>query len=154
MRHGRRSDSGETLIEILMTVVILGTTVLAILAALLTAISSSEYHRKQANADIAAKAYAEALRLTVGQLYQDNWCTSHAAGYTLTVAPTYPTDWSGTVSVTALGGCPSGGPISTNVNSPQYRTATVTATATGGVTAVQNIVLIPSWCYNSSASTC
>lgn len=156
MKPRERGDAGETLIEILMTVVILGTTVLAIVAALWTAISASAFHRQQTDADVAAKAYAEALRLTVSQMSQDDWCTAHST-YVPSPLPAYPTDWTGSVTA-SFGSCPNKGPISANVNSPQYRTATVTATTSGGVVATQTIVLTPSWCYwnksGSPGSTC
>ena len=156
MHRGTRSDSGETLIEILMTVVILGTTVLAVIAALWSAVAASDYHRKQADADVAAKAYAEALRLYVSQLTAPNWCRS--GGYTPAVGSyVLPSDFGGSVGGTVTvksgdwGACPTA--ISTsNVHTPQFQTAKVTATTASGVVATQSIVLTPSWCWSQSAS--
>src|SRR5215510_16442827 len=58
-------DRGETLIELLVTVVLLGTAVVAIVAALGTAIRVSDIHRKQANGGAYVRAYAEALETYV-----------------------------------------------------------------------------------------
>jgi type II secretory pathway pseudopilin PulG len=60
-------DRGETLVELLVTVVILGTAVVAIVAALGTAIRVSDIHRKQANAGAYLRAYAEALETYVAK---------------------------------------------------------------------------------------
>src|SRR6185369_1991475 len=64
-RNRLDDDRGETLIELLVTVVILGTAVVAIVAALATAIRVSDIHRKQASAGAYVRAYAEALETYV-----------------------------------------------------------------------------------------
>jgi type II secretory pathway pseudopilin PulG len=63
-RHPR-DDRGETLIELLVTLVILSTAVIAIVGALATAIKVSDIHRKQANANAYVRAYAEAIETYV-----------------------------------------------------------------------------------------
>ena len=62
MRPGPdRADAGETLIEILLTVVILGIAVAAISGALLTANKASTMHRQQALAQNALRVWAEQI---------------------------------------------------------------------------------------------
>ena len=57
-----RSEHGETLVEILVTVAILGLAATALLGALGTVTSASSLHRHQATAEIAIRDYAEAVR--------------------------------------------------------------------------------------------
>jgi type II secretory pathway pseudopilin PulG len=67
-RSGRAiptGDRGETLIELLVTVVILGTAVVALVGGLALAVRVSDMHRKQATAGAAVRAFAEALQTMV-----------------------------------------------------------------------------------------
>jgi type II secretory pathway pseudopilin PulG len=66
-RRPPQRDRGETLIELLMTVLILGTAVVAVVGALAVAIRVSDVHRKQATAGAAVRAFAEALEQAVAQ---------------------------------------------------------------------------------------
>ena len=52
-------DRGATLLEVLMAVVILGITAAAVLGGLLTSVTVSDVHRKQATAGVVARDYAE-----------------------------------------------------------------------------------------------
>ena len=61
---GRR-DRGETLIELLVTVVVVGTAVVALVAGLATAVRMSDIHRKQATAGAHVKAFAEKIEAAV-----------------------------------------------------------------------------------------
>jgi type II secretory pathway pseudopilin PulG len=132
-------DRGETLIELLVSIVILGVTATAIMGALAVAANASTYHRREANTGVVMKDYIEALEAAVSQRTGASWCSTAAATY----APSYtaPTNASATPSV-SLGGCPS-----TSANTPQFQTATVTVTASDGRTESQDIVLAPNWCY-------
>jgi type II secretory pathway pseudopilin PulG len=66
MRRGRRGkDGGETLIELLATIAIMGTAVLVIIGATGTAIHLSDIHRKQATAGAYMRAFAEAIEARV-----------------------------------------------------------------------------------------
>lgn len=62
--NGRRGggDAGETLVELLITVTLLGIVIVALLAGLATAVRLSDTHRAQANADVALEAAAEAVK--------------------------------------------------------------------------------------------
>lgn len=63
MNHWRaaRRDSGETLIEILAAVVIIGLAGVAIVTAMTVSIRLSDYHRKQATSSAILHNYAEKL---------------------------------------------------------------------------------------------
>lgn len=60
-----RADRGETLIELLVTVVILGITVVAIVGGIGVGIRMSDIHRKQATAGAYVRNYAEAVQSSV-----------------------------------------------------------------------------------------
>jgi Tfp pilus assembly protein PilV len=67
LRYRNRGDGerGETLIEILVAVIILGTAVIAVIGSLIVAINMSDLHRKQATAGTVLRDSAEALDSTV-----------------------------------------------------------------------------------------
>jgi len=66
MRPRRRgNDRGETLIELLATITIMGTAVVAIVGATATAIHLSAVHREQANAGAYLRQFAEAIETKV-----------------------------------------------------------------------------------------
>jgi len=71
MRAGLRvnSEAGFSLAEVLVTVVIVGITFTAILGGLATAITVSDYHRKQATADTIARDAAEWVKNSVSTVY-------------------------------------------------------------------------------------
>jgi len=54
-----RDERGETLLELLITITIMGILFVAVLMGVATAISSSTSQRHQANAEVAVRAYAE-----------------------------------------------------------------------------------------------
>jgi Tfp pilus assembly protein PilV len=58
-------DRGETLLEILVAVVLLGVAVVSVVGALLTTVQMSDLHRKQASAAVAARDYAETVERRV-----------------------------------------------------------------------------------------
>jgi Tfp pilus assembly protein PilE len=55
------ADRGETLVELLITIVIMGVTVVAVVGGLMTSIQMSDIHRKQATAGAAVRDYAETV---------------------------------------------------------------------------------------------
>src|SRR5207247_9636520 len=57
----RTDERGETLLELLMTVVIMGITVVAIVGGISTSILMSDAHRKQSTAGAAVRDYGEAV---------------------------------------------------------------------------------------------
>jgi Tfp pilus assembly protein PilV len=61
------NDRGETLLELLITVVIMGVAVVALVGGIATAIRMSDIHRKQAEAGAYVRAYAEAIENAVAR---------------------------------------------------------------------------------------
>ncbi|HEY7224361.1 MAG TPA: type II secretion system protein [Micromonosporaceae bacterium] len=112
-------ERGETLIELLVTVVILGTAVVAVIGALMVAIRVSDLHRKHATAGAAVRAYAEDLERLVSATptgykpcadagyYQSNAAYSGPAGYTPHVLDVKV--WSGTDFVEVSADCMTSG---------------------------------------------
>ncbi len=94
-------DSGETLIELLVTVAIMSTAVVAIVGATATSIHLADIHRKQAKAGSYVRAYAEALETAVSK--SPTGYKSCAVPGDYTGSGIYPSPESGYVpSVTAV----------------------------------------------------
>ncbi len=73
-----RDEAGESLIEIVIALVILGAVVSAMLATIATSATSSKGHRDLVTADAALRNYAEATKSAVRTS-----CTSSGATYTV-----------------------------------------------------------------------
>ena len=61
MTTRRRGERGETLVELLITIMIIGTAVVAILAGIAVASNSSDEHKKQVGVVVVLRDYAEAV---------------------------------------------------------------------------------------------
>ncbi|MFC7495969.1 MULTISPECIES: type IV pilus modification PilV family protein [unclassified Nocardioides] len=72
MRVQWRSDSGETLVEVLAAVIILGIAGVAIVAGLQLSVQASDIHRKQTTGSAYARSYAEAI---------ERWVAADAGHY-------------------------------------------------------------------------
>lgn len=91
-----RRDRGETLVEIVITVVIIGVAVTALVSALATSAAAGGAHRTNVSTDTVMRNYAEATKAAAQS------CTP---GATYAVAYVPPTGY--TVAVTPTGGrCP------------------------------------------------
>jgi len=81
--HTRRrpgsNDEGETLIELIIAMAIMGITVVAIVGGIATTILMSDIHRKQATAGAYVRNYAEAVQTYVA-----------AGHFDASASPTYP----------------------------------------------------------------
>jgi type II secretory pathway pseudopilin PulG len=64
-REVARDDRGDTLIELVLAVAIMGVVMVAVLGAVVTAVVMSDTHRDQATAGAAARNYAEAIQTMV-----------------------------------------------------------------------------------------
>jgi type II secretory pathway pseudopilin PulG len=95
------SDSGESLIELLIALVIMGIAVVAIVGGIATSIIISDIHRKQATAGADVRSYAEAIQNAVTTTGYPT-CGNLPAGFTFSAGPGYTasvTDskvWNGT----------------------------------------------------------
>ena len=88
--HRATGELGETLVELLITVAILGISFVALLAGLATAIGSTATHRGQANADVVILSAADAVK---SQTYAA--CTSTSTpSYNPTTGVAVPAGWS------------------------------------------------------------
>ena len=61
IHRGRRGERGETLIEILATIIIMGSAIIAIVAGIAVAVNSSDEHKKYVTVDTVLRDYAEAV---------------------------------------------------------------------------------------------
>jgi type II secretory pathway pseudopilin PulG len=89
----RRSESGETLVELMITIAIMGVSIVAILGAIWTSIRISDYHRKTTDADVVLRNYAEVIKsnsaaVPVGAASYD---ASYRPCEVLGTSGTYPT---------------------------------------------------------------
>lgn len=81
-------DRGESLIEILVAVLLLGLTVTAIMGGLLASVKLSDVHRKQATSGADARSYAEVVdQYVAGNHYVECAVTSTYAPATVGFAP-------------------------------------------------------------------
>jgi Tfp pilus assembly protein PilE len=76
MRRPTRNEQGESLLELVIAVAILGIAVVAIAAGISVSIIVADTHRKQATAGFVAKSYAEAIEQYVA-----------SGGYAVCAAP-------------------------------------------------------------------
>jgi type II secretory pathway pseudopilin PulG len=84
-------DRGESLLELIVAVTIMGIAVVAIVGSLGTAVLMSDIHRKQATAGASARDYAEAVETAVA-----------TTGY-VACASSYPTGFSAPTGYVASG---------------------------------------------------
>src|SRR5205085_7474269 len=90
----RRDEGGTTLVEILVAVVVLGTAVLSLVLGVGSLATRSDGHRRMATADTVARSYAEALKLTMSQRWnQPSWCS--ASPYDVSTNYTVPSGLNG-----------------------------------------------------------
>jgi hypothetical protein len=108
-RTGSR-DAGETLVELLITIMIMGISVAAVLGALVMAIGASKLHRNQAEAQDRLRNWAELV--SGDTTYGD--CPGTTSAFP--AAPSMPTGMSATIAGVQywdgsafVGGCPVSG---------------------------------------------
>jgi prepilin-type N-terminal cleavage/methylation domain-containing protein len=97
------AEEGFSLVELLVTIIIVGVTFSALLGGLITTITVSSLHRKQATADSVARSAAEWIKDSVANPFQP--CAtggtyslsglSVPSGYSVAVTGVENWDWSG-----------------------------------------------------------
>lgn len=93
-----RSERGDTLVEVIVSVVILGIVTAGLLAGMTTTTASSNISRNQADAEAVLTSVSEAVRDPTAYPYQ---CPGD---YTLGALPSLPTGWSASlVTITSDG---------------------------------------------------
>ena len=105
MHAGRRpgsNDDGETLIELLIAVAIMGITVIAIVGGFATSILMSDVHRKQTTAGAYVRDYAEAVEHYVAVPGNFNATTSPIALQTAVATDGFAAPTGFTAAVTSV----------------------------------------------------
>ncbi len=99
LSHRARADGerGETLVELLVTITIMGILFIAVVAGVATSISMSDFHRQAGASEGVIRAYAERVLDPTDVPYVD--CAT-TASYANPIGFTLPTGW--TASITAL----------------------------------------------------
>jgi type II secretory pathway pseudopilin PulG len=97
-QHNRHNDSGETLIEVLCTIIIIGSAISALVAGLGSTALNTLRHRDQATANTVLRSYAEALKQTTTSegFYTNCRTTPYAVPASLY---TLPTGWTAPTNV-------------------------------------------------------
>ena len=92
-----RSDRGETLIELVVAVAILGLAAVAILGGLMMGVRTSVMHRNDATGGAYVRSFAEAIQTSVdGNGYKP--CSSAAAAYEGVAVPDLPAGYAKSVT--------------------------------------------------------
>jgi len=127
-----RGEAGSTLVELLVTLVILGIAFVTLLGGMFTAVNSSDRHRKQTVADSALRSVAEAVKAAE---YRDG-CAGYGtepvkAGFTATVLRCCPLPQPSTTTTNPL---PAVAPttVVTTVPLPTTTTTTPCTPLSGG----------------------
>ncbi|MDT5023868.1 MAG: hypothetical protein QOE61_294 [Micromonosporaceae bacterium] len=128
------NDRGETLLELLITVVIMGVAVVALVGGIATSIRMSDIHRKQAEAGAYVRAYAEAIENAVAASPTAYFACAGPSKYSafspLVGNPTYTAEitavryWNGSLTAGAFAGTCGPGtevPIDTGVQQVSLR---------------------------------
>lgn len=112
---GRRGDAGETLVELIVAVAILGIAAVAILGGLMLSVKSSDLHRKQATGGAYVRSFAEAIQNSIDLSGGYKSCGSAPAAYGAVPVPGLPAGYSTEVttiqswSATGWGACTADG---------------------------------------------
>ena len=152
-RHDR-SEDGDTLIEVLLAIVVLGLASVAILIAFATGISGSAEHRNLATMDTVLRSAAEQAISQIGQQTNtqfeqcpvpDSVTFSPPSGYRVNFPATgYQTEYWNSATSSFSPTCPSALSVITNppvLNAPQLVAITITNTQTNVTSAPLSFVV-------------
>ena len=112
-RTRRRDERGETLVEVLVALIILGVAAVAILAGLQLSVATSDIHRKQTTGGAYARSYAEAIQRYVASApghYVECAPANAYAPATVGFGSELPVGFTGTQAAAAQRVPPDGGP--------------------------------------------
>jgi type II secretory pathway pseudopilin PulG len=124
MRSIRRSDEGETLLEIVIAIVVIGIVFSGFFAAYSTAAKTSTTHRTAAQADALLRNAAEATKAAVRDQCADDTASKPGATYSATL-PSAPSGWSALTVTPPDQTCP---PIPTSSTCPPTTSASAAST--------------------------
>ncbi len=96
-RTVQRDDRGETLVELVVAIAILGIAAVAILQGLMVSIQSSVMHRNDASAGAYVRSFAEAIQTDVDN-HGYKTCANALSGYTGVAVPQLPSGYTKTVT--------------------------------------------------------
>ena len=100
-RPPTNAESGESLVELMITVAIMGLSMVAILGAIWTTLRVADYNSKTSSADVVVRAYAETMKEGgAGDPYHYRPCTTpggHVTYPTYTPTEQYATGYTATV---------------------------------------------------------
>ena len=96
-RTPQRSDRGETLIELVVAVAILGMAGVAILEGLMMGVRTSVMHRNDATGGAYVRSFAEAIQTDVDANGYET-CANAASGYAGVAVPDLPTGYAKSVT--------------------------------------------------------
>ena len=100
LRPHERSDRGETLVELVIAVAILGLAAVAILGGMMTSVRSSVMHRNDATGGAYVRSFAEAIQGSVDSSGGYKACATAASAYASVTVPDLPAGY--TKAVTAV----------------------------------------------------
>ena len=130
-----KSDAGESLVEIVMSLVLLSLVVSALMAGLATAARATRFQRNLVNVDTVMRSFAEATKYAV----RDQCGNYSTPGYLMSLVPYAPAGY----TITPTGGlCPAvpPSPITPALVPPDPLTRVITLTVVGdGVTRTMDI---------------
>jgi type II secretory pathway pseudopilin PulG len=95
MQSRQRNEAGESLVELLVTIAIIGLTIALLVGVLANSIAASSTHRQHATADTIARDVAEALKerrvpdswVASGNYPPSTWSSVNTSGYQVSVPP-------------------------------------------------------------------
>jgi len=149
-RTPERDDRGETLVELVVAVAILGIAAVAILGGLMVSIQSSVMHRNDASGGAYVRSFAEAIQTGV-----DNngykACANAQSGYALVSVPDLPSGYTKTVTAVSSWNGSTWGPCA--VDGVQRLDLTVTTTGDALHRADERLTVILRRPCNGSAAT-
>ena len=146
----QRCDRGETLIELVVAVAILGLAAVAILGALMTSIRTSVMHRSDASGGAYVRSFAEAIQTDV-DTHGYKTCANAPSGYASVAVPDLPAGYTKTVTaVRSWNGSTWG---TCTVDGIQRLDLRVTTTGTPPLQAEEKLTVVLRQPCNGSASS-